>query len=234
MNKVAAGSGQGELDNEAIRRRIFEAIVDHRMAPGTHLKEDVLCELFGIGRTRVRAILARLAADHVVDLVANRGAFVSTPSIGEAREVFRARRLIEGHLVRRLADKPGPDVGTALEAHLARELAARSAGDQSAVIRRCATFHQVLADQAESPILARMLRELLARSALIVAVYEARPPDDCEFDEHRALTELVLAGRADEAVRLMEEHLQGIEDRLDLRPRRAADDDLRAALLPGR
>jgi len=225
---LQAGAG---LDNEAIRGRIFEAIVNHRLAPGTHLKEDVLCEVFGIGRTRARAVLARLAADHVVELISNRGAFVSTPTVEEAREVFRARRLIEGHLVRRVAEAATGKAGRALEAQLAHEHAARSVGDQGAVIRRCAGFHQVLAEQAQSPILARFLRELIARSALVVAVYENRPPDDCEFDEHRALTEHVLAGRADEAVHLMDRHLSGIEARLDLQPRREVSEDLRAALL---
>jgi DNA-binding GntR family transcriptional regulator len=41
----------------------------------------------------------------------------------------------------------------------------------------------------------------------------------------------VLAGRADEAVALMERHLRGIEDRLDLMPRTAVNQDLRASLL---
>lgn len=88
MNRIEVQPAREQLDNEQIRRRIFDAIVDHRMAPGTHLKEDVLCEVFGIGRTRVRAVRARLAADHVVDLVTNRGAFISMPTIEEAREVF--------------------------------------------------------------------------------------------------------------------------------------------------
>lgn len=230
-NDITPMAGERGPGNEAIRGHIFAAIVDHRLAPGTHLKEDALCEVFGIGRTRVRAILSRLAADHVVELVANRGAFVCTPSIAEAREVFRARRVIEGHLVRRLAERPSKGVRAALEGHLAHEHAARAAGDQGTVIRRCATFHQVMADQAESAIMARFLRELIARSALIVAVYEARPPDACEFEEHRALSELVLAGHGDRAARMMQDHLQGIEDRLDLRPRASGNVDLRRALL---
>jgi DNA-binding GntR family transcriptional regulator len=228
-----AGSPQspGELDNDQIYARVFEAIVDHRLLPGTHLKEDELCEIFGIGRTRIRAILSRLAADHVVELVANRGAFVSQPTIEDAREVFRARRLIEGHLVRRAAENPSEQTHQALRHHLRHEEAARAAGDPSVVIKRCGNFHHVMADLAESPIIARFLRELIARSSLIIAIYEARPPEDCEMEEHRALAELVLAGRADEAVDLMERHLRGIEDRLDLMPKRKVNRDLRNALL---
>ena len=32
--------------------RIWSAIVDHRLPPGTRLIEDQLCKVFGIGRTR--------------------------------------------------------------------------------------------------------------------------------------------------------------------------------------
>lgn len=236
MNEIRARSaGPAEptdnLDSEQIYARVFEAIVDHRLLPGTHLKEDELCEIFGIGRTRLRAILSRLSADHIVELVANRGAFVSRPTIDEAREVFRARRLIEGHLVRRAAENPTEAVRAALVHHLGHERAAREAGDQSVVIRRCGRFHQVLGEQADSPIMARFLRELIARSSLIVAIYEAKPPEECEMEEHRALTEFVLANRADAAVELMERHLRGIEDRLDLQPRQQTHQDLRSSLI---
>jgi len=236
MDQIPADTGPGTvdephggLDNDQIYRRIFEAIVEHRLLPGTHLKEDELGAIFGIGRSRIRMILSRLAADHIVELVANRGAFVSEPTVDEAREVFRARRMIEGHLLRRASENPTTALRSALEHHLGHEKAARDAGDQSVVIRRCSKFHQVLADQADSPIMARFLRELIARSALIVAVYEARPPDDCELEEHKALTKLVLGGQADEAVALMDRHLHGIEDRLDLRPKSDRSSDLTAA-----
>jgi len=226
--------GPTDLDNDQIHARIFEAIVDHRLLPGTHLKEDELCEVFGVGRTRIRAVLSRLAADHVIELVANRGAFVSRPTIAEAREVFRARRLIEGHLIRRAAENPSARVREALLHHLGHEQAARDAGDPSAVIKRCGKFHQVLAEQADSPIIARFVRELIARSSLIVAIYEAKAPDECEMDEHRRLTEFVLSGNGEEAAALMEHHLRGIEDRLDLLPKRESSQDLRKAIFAPR
>ena len=237
MNKTGAELAAGEklptlsdnLDNDEIHSRIFEAIVDHRLQPGTHLKEDVLSEIYKVGRTRIRVILSKLAADQVVELVTNRGAFVSRPTVKEAREVFRARRLIEGHLVRRATEKPDEKFSRVLYDHLRQEKTARETSDQATLIKRCHDYHQVLADHAESPIMARFLRELIARSSLIVAIY-GTPPKICEIDEHRTLTEHVLEGRADEAVALMELHLSGIEDRLNLQTRKGVDEDLRRAL----
>jgi len=218
------------VDSNLIYSRIFDAIVDHRLGPGTHLKEDELCDLFGVGRTRVRSALSRLAADHVIELVANRGAFVARPSVEEAREVFRARRVIEGHLIRRAAERRDPPMEHALSEHLHGEHAAREAGDTAQVIRRCSRYHQILADQAGSPIMAGFVRELIARSSLIVAIYEKSKPDNCEIEEHSLLSEHVLNGRADEAAALMDRHLQGIEDRLDLNRKGEPESDLRLSL----
>ena len=220
-----------KVDNEQMYRRIFEAIVDHKLSPGQHLKEDELCDIFGVGRTRIRAVLSRLAADQVVNIVTNRGAFVARPTVEEAREVFRARRLIESHLVRRVAELRDPAIRTALHDHLNKEQEARDGGEQGVVIKRCAKYHQVLADQADSPILAKILRELIARSALIIAVYEQKSPDECEMVEHRDLTRLVLDGKGDEAAELMDRHLRGIEARLDLTTKRSDELDLRSCLL---
>ena len=73
---------------------IYQAIVERRLPPGAKLPEQQLSDLFGASRSRVRGVLARLARDHYVDLVPNRGAFVAKPSSQQAREVFAARRLL--------------------------------------------------------------------------------------------------------------------------------------------
>ena len=237
MNKtstLATASGGAEtVDSDQIYNRIFDAIVDHNLAPGTHLKEDELCDIFGIGRTRMRAVLSRLAADHVVTLVANRGAFVAQPSVEEAREVFRARRVIECHLAARAAETASDTIREAMHAHLQHENIARAAGDVVQVIKRCGKYHQVLADQADSPIMAHFVRELIARSSLIIAVYEAKNPDEAELEEHTRLTELILDGKGGEASTLMDSHLRGIESRLDFSSKEDSKLDLRASLLDG-
>ena len=51
----------------------------------------------------MRQVLARLAHEGVVTVQRNRGAFVAEPSIGQARDLFEARRLIEPPLLLKLA-----------------------------------------------------------------------------------------------------------------------------------
>ncbi|HXH01987.1 MAG TPA: GntR family transcriptional regulator [Candidatus Competibacteraceae bacterium] len=220
----------GDPENEAIYQQIFATIVDHSLPPGTKLKEETLCEIFGVGRTRIRKILFQLANDNIVTLVPNRGAYVAYPSVAEAREVFTARRLVECHLVRVVAAEQQERARPLLEEHVQRERQARQAGDMGAAIRLCGEFHLLMAELADSPILGEFLRELISRTSLIVAIYERPPVHNCEMDEHASLIEAIAAGQAEQAALLMEEHLRGIESRLDLRPPRSQEVDIRKVL----
>ena len=49
-------------------RRIYVAILEHRLQPGTKLGEERLAEIFGVSRARVREVLARLAHEQIVEL----------------------------------------------------------------------------------------------------------------------------------------------------------------------
>jgi DNA-binding GntR family transcriptional regulator len=82
-----------------VYEQIWSAIIDNSLPPATRLVEERLCEIFGVGRTRLRQVLQRLAHERVVTLMPNRGAMVAKPSVREAKEVFTARRVLEAGTV---------------------------------------------------------------------------------------------------------------------------------------
>jgi len=62
-----------EVDIAHVHERIWSAIMDHSLPPETRLVESELCEIFGLGRTRLRQVLQRLAHERVVTPMRNRG-----------------------------------------------------------------------------------------------------------------------------------------------------------------
>ena len=114
-------AGRNGVDTHEVHERIWSAIVDHSLPPETRLVESELCEVFGVGRTRVRQVLQQLAHERVVTLTRNRGAMVSKPSVREAREVFAARRLIEANIVETYIESASRKAAKSLQDHLARE-----------------------------------------------------------------------------------------------------------------
>jgi DNA-binding GntR family transcriptional regulator len=218
----------------AIHARIYGAIVEQRLPPGTKLGEESLCQIFGVSRTLIRRVLQRLANEHVVESRPHRGALVARPSVEEAREVFEARRALEAHVIDRLAHAVTPAAAARLRSHVAEERAAHAAGDRRRLIRLSGEFHLLLAELADNRAIARFLRELVSRTSLIIAVYEAPGESCCPVDEHAEIIEALARQQAEVADRTIRAHLVGIEQRLrlDRLPERTVD--LQEVLAAGR
>jgi DNA-binding GntR family transcriptional regulator len=218
---AAAGTANGAAAAKKSRRkeppagaaeaydRIWNAIMDHSLPPATRLVEDRMCEIFGIGRTRMRQVLQRLAHERVVTLMPNRGAMVSRPSAREAREVFAARRVIEAGIVRAYLESATRADHQRIQEHLAREELAWQANDRRAALKLSGEFHLLIAEAAGNAILLELLRELVSRSSLIIAVHRTPGTPPCPPDEHRALV-AALEARSDTAVDLMMHHLDHV------------------------
>lgn len=208
--------GRSTVDRaQLIHRGVVTAILEHRLRPGTKLGEDELGQIYGASRTIVRAALQSLAADGIVVIEKNRGAFVAQPTPKDAREVFEARKLIEPAMAR-IAAARGAAFGPDLAAHLAAERDALARGDQSAAIRLSGEFHSLIAAKAEHGVYAAFLRELVARSSLIILLYQGPRAPICGTDHHEAIAAAIEAGKGDEAADLMVHHLDEIEASLDL------------------
>ncbi len=225
--KQSATDPQFRPDVDDVYERIFTAVLEHRLAPGTKLGEDKLASIFKVSRSRIRLALNRLAHEQIVRLEPNRGAYVASPSPQEAREIFEARRLIEPGVVRRLIEIVDAKGLTRLRALVRAEAGARSRNDRHAIIRMSGEFHVVLAEMAGNAILAKTIRELASLTCLIIYLYDSPDIPSCHGDEHAAITAAVAAKNAAKAVKLMNEHLDHVEHSLALTVERDVDDDLK-------
>lgn len=218
-----------------IYQRIYEAVVEHRLMPGTKLSEERVAELFSVSRTQVRGVLQRLAVEQLVTLIPNRGAFVTTPSAEEAHDVLEVRRTLEPAIVERLigriAQGKAPGALKQLRALVKREQQAHASGDRRGSVRLSGEFHVQLAQLSGSSIMTRMMRELTPLTCLAILTFEAPTGAACPNDEHARLIDAIEAGQANAATALMVDHLHHIESSLDLSDREEVEIDLAEALL---
>lgn len=205
------GTGIGE---EEIVEQIFEAVIEQRLPPGTKLSESALCEAFGVGRMRIRRALLLLSSRQVVELHANRGAYVARPSVEQAQEVFEARLALEPTItrlaVRRASDA---EIGQ-LADHIEREHQAHHNQQRREAIRLSGQFHSLLAQVAGNSVMARMMKELVTRTSLIIGIFGANDMTDCRDHDHSRIVDAIRSRDEEESARLMYEHLNRI--RLDL------------------
>ncbi len=216
-----------ETANDDIYEKIYLAILEHRLHPGTKLGEDRLAKIFNVSRARVREVLARLAHEQIVDLFPQRGAFVAKPTPEQALDVFEARRLIEPAVVRRLIHFLTPEKIARLRQHQALEVDARRREDKRAMVRLSGEFHQLLAELAGNSSLARSMRELTTLTCLIIFLYDAPTAVSCRADEHSHIIDAIARRDLPKVEKLMLSHLDHIESGLSLHAS-AAEADLEA------
>ena len=202
--------------DERIYRAVVNAVMSHRLPPGTRLGEAEFCDLYGVSRTTVRKALQRLAHDHIIELRPNRGAVVASPSPKEARDVFAARRALEREIVPLVVQRATPASLRAIRAAIEAEEAARRSADRAAWIRLGGEFHLLLAELAGNAVLQRFMAELVSRCSLIIALYENPGAPMCGNHDHQQLLALIESGDAARATALIEHHLVEIEARLHL------------------
>jgi DNA-binding GntR family transcriptional regulator len=213
------GPGHAGTMTARIVHSITTAIVERRLMPGTKLAEQQIADIFKVSRTLVRQALMQLSRDRLVTLEPARGAFVAQPGVEEAREVFEVRLMLETSMVRQLCKRITDDQVAELRAHLAAEHEAVLRTDVAGRTRLLADFHVILARMLGNETLAQLLGDLLSRSALISLMYQSSHSAEHSQDEHVAIVDALAARDSRAAVRLMEDHLDHVEQNLRLDPR---------------
>ena len=198
----------------AIVQALTRAIATHRLQPGTKLAEQKLADHFGVSRTLVRQALFQLAQNRLVTLEPARGAFVSTPSVQEARQVFAVRRMLEAEMTRAFVKTSTPAKIRALRQHVAHELAAVEGTDARTRTELLGDFHVRMAELMGNEVLAQLLGDLISRCALITLMYQTDSAAAHSHDEHADIVAALAARDEERAVQLMQAHLLHVEESL--------------------
>lgn len=215
-----------EMAEDDIVESIFEAVVEQRLPPGTKLSESALCEAFGVGRMRIRRALLLLASREIVDLHANRGAFVASPTPQQAREVFEARLALEPTIARLAVERATEQDIVTLTEHLKMEHAAHHEHSRQEAIRLSGQFHLLLAQISDNSVMLRMMKELVTRTSLIIGIFGAPSVTNCRDDDHEQILRAFKARDSQAAADLMTEHLRVIEGSLQLGEKKGGAIDL--------
>lgn len=183
-------------------------ILGGQYAPGDRLGEVELAEALGVSRTPVRDALRRLQSEGLVDITANKGARVVEYPRQDLETIFELRARIEGLAARQATALATPQDADALHevAVAIREHAER--GDQDAVYRLNAEFHQSLVRLGSSAVLAQSISSLI-HSAVLLRTYGSFDEEAMRrsVNHHIEIAAAVRAGDPEWAEAVMRAHL---------------------------
>ena len=207
------------FSEDEVLRRIEQAVLDHRLAPGTKLKEVQLADLFGVKRGLIRKVLTRLAHSSLVEQTPNRGATVAKPSLKEGQDLFATRRVIESAvletLIAKIEDKDLEQLGNLLH----REQQAYLDGDSAQALALSVDFHRELASMAGNGVLETYLNDIIRRTPLVILAHLGDDKENrCRNHEHEVIVEAIGRRDVKTAVEVMNQHLLQIESKIQLKP----------------
>lgn len=214
---MRAAKEQKNDDNleAAICARLREAVSAGDLPPGTKLPEEALAESFSASRAQVRAALQRLGYEGLLDLQRNRGAFVASPTVKEAKDIFEARRVIERVTTEIVTRTILTHQLHALYLHIEAQKMHWYRGNRQAAINGISTFHLSLAALAHNTALTAAVERLIIRTSLILALYGTARTFGALPEAYDTLMALIASGQSPAAARQVERCLFAIEGELE-------------------
>ncbi|MFL2547323.1 MAG: GntR family transcriptional regulator [Candidatus Rariloculaceae bacterium] len=151
----------------SLRQKVLEglraAIVSGELPPGKRLTERELIEIMDVSRTVIREALRQLEAEHLIEVIPNKGPVVRALTPEEAEDLYRIRAVLYG-LAARIFVEQSDDPGRArLRKEFDAVVTAYDSGDAEQVLDRKTRFYEVLHEGSKSETLTSMLATLHAR-----------------------------------------------------------------------
>jgi DNA-binding GntR family transcriptional regulator len=197
--------------DKAVYDAIRRAILMGYLSPGTKLQEPLIARLLGVSRERVRKALHRFVHEGWLEAVPNRGTFIPALGIGEVREIYDVRKMLEAGIVRRLSGGLEAAAAKRLRAHINAERKAVAHDDRGRLFDLSGEFHVLLAELCGNAHLSELVRRLLTRSTLHFSLFAPDRFHNCAGPhDHGDIVKAILARDADRASTLMLDHLSGL------------------------
>jgi DNA-binding GntR family transcriptional regulator len=192
--------------------QIEEAIVTLRIPPGTSVSELTLSKATGIGRTPIREAIQRLAREHLIIILPQRGLLIPEIDVSKQLRLLETRREIE-RLVSRSAAKRSTPAEREHFARLADEFTvAGAANDDVTFIRSDREFNELCLTAAHNEFSEGAMRLMHGLSRRFWYYHYKQAADLPEMSKlHAALARAIAAGEVAKAASACDRLMDNIE-----------------------
>lgn len=210
---------QEVTDKYSLRGRVFnrirEDILSGKYKEHEELKEVAIGEELGVSRTPVREAFRQLELEGLIQIVPNKGAYVTGITAKDVQDIYMIRSLLEGLCARWATDNITEEQLDELEenVYLADFHASRGHLDQMAELDN--RFHHILYEACNSKQLERLLvdfHEYVLRVRQQTLSNGGR--GQISNDEHRQIMEAIKAKDRERAEMLANSHMINAYDNM--------------------
>jgi len=211
MKDSAATVATPGITRHQIRESVQQMIISGQRQPGTKLRQQELAEHFGVAQGVIREALLELAAYGLVEIIDNRGVYVSKIDKSRLLESFEVRAMHEGLAARLCCDR-----ATRAELRVLGEMVeqmfklgkAKKWEEMSSLDRQ---FHSRIIELSGNSMLVRLAHNYRVLGKFVRANRDLK----VIRDEHLGILKAIEEGRATDAERLMREHIEAAREAIE-------------------
>lgn len=203
---------QEVTDKYSLRGRVFhklrEDILSGKYEEHEELKEVAIGEEMGVSRTPVREAFRQLELEGLIQIIPNKGAYVTGITEKDVKDIYMIRSLLEGLCARWATEHITKEQLEEMEenVYLARFHASKGHMEQIAELDN--RFHEIMYEACNSKMLEHQLRDfheyvLRVRRKTLSSVSRGMASNE----EHEKIMEAIKAGDADSAEQLAHTHM---------------------------
>ena len=157
---------------QIVFEKVKSALYKRRLAPGTALTEQSLCDALGVGRTPVRSALKRLAQDGYVEIVPNKGAYVTHGGPEQISQLYDVRIPLELLAVKVTMDSYTDEDFQFLTSCIEKEKLAFEGKNLEAYLKTIEDFHMYIIRKSQNPYLEQAYKVVFQKILVYLALYD--------------------------------------------------------------
>jgi DNA-binding GntR family transcriptional regulator len=199
--------------HEAIFQKLRLLLVEGKIPPGSKLNERELAESLKVSRTPIREAIRRLAADGLVELIANRGAIALQLSVVDVINTFDVIADLEGFSGELAAKNISDAALSELEALQYEMMASYARRDLSSYYKLNLRIHQLINQAANNPVLSKLFSQVNARiEALRFRSNQDGVKWEKAVEEHQEMLDALKARDSAQMRKIMMQHVKNKRD----------------------
>lgn len=203
---------QEVTDKFSLRGRVFhrlrEDILSGKYKEGDELKEVAIGEELGVSRTPVREAFRQLELEGLIQIIPNKGAYVTGITEKDVKDIYMIRSLLEGLCARWACEHITEEQMEEMEENIYLSKFHAGKGHLEQLAELDNRFHEILYEACNSKMLEHQLRdfhEYVLRVRKKTLSNANRGPKSNE--EHEMIMEAIRAKDADKAEKLANMHM---------------------------
>jgi len=210
MNVTYENKNEG-IDTYSLRGRVFhklrEDILNGKYKENEELKEMTIGKELGVSRTPVREAFRQLELEGLIQIIPNKGAYVTGITPKDVHDIYMIRSTLEGMCARLATENISNELLEELEENVYLASFHASKGHMEQMAELDNRFHNILYEACGSKMLQNLLQDFHQYVIRIRRKTLSTNRGMTSNEEHKAIMEAIKSKDGAEAERLANQHI---------------------------